>query len=248
MAVYISVVSAKGGTGKSTVTSALAVSLADSGKKVLVADLDIGLKTQDLLLHIPGLVYNFGDVLDKRISADDAVLKHPVNSNISLLAPPDDISEGFSLNGLTELLQSYGKSYDYVIMDMPTGLGIGLYISRKIANMVIAVTTVDKVAVRAAKKLSDIVSDVCATEPRLIVNKISVDAVLASGYTTIDDIIDATQMQLIGAVPYDIAINNKIDLNSGSKKQSSQINAIFNAIAKRISGENVPIVLDMIKK
>ena len=46
------VASGKGGVGKSTVTACLAVLLARKGRRVVLMDADIGLRSQDLLLGL----------------------------------------------------------------------------------------------------------------------------------------------------------------------------------------------------
>lgn len=45
MAIVVTITSGKGGVGKSTTTANLAIGLAESGKKVVAVDFDIGLGT-----------------------------------------------------------------------------------------------------------------------------------------------------------------------------------------------------------
>src|ERR1700740_1392752 len=50
MAKVLGVTSGKGGVGKTTSTAALGAGLAQSGKKVVVVDFDIGLRNLDLVM------------------------------------------------------------------------------------------------------------------------------------------------------------------------------------------------------
>ena len=50
MSVCYAVASGKGGVGKSVITANLAAAIAMDGKRVLIIDADIGLRSQDTLL------------------------------------------------------------------------------------------------------------------------------------------------------------------------------------------------------
>ena len=52
MSITVCSVSGKGGTGKSTVSSGLAIAAATLGKKVLIIDLDAGLRCLDVIFGI----------------------------------------------------------------------------------------------------------------------------------------------------------------------------------------------------
>jgi septum site-determining protein MinD len=60
----IMVASAKGGVGKSTLCTGLGRILAEQGHKTLLIDMDIGVRSLDLLLNVAEkTVYNWGDVM-----------------------------------------------------------------------------------------------------------------------------------------------------------------------------------------
>ena len=78
MAKILSVLSGKGGTGKSTISAALAVSLAARGHRVMAVDLDIGLRSLDLLLGMENrIIFDIGDILAGRCELQAACVPHP---------------------------------------------------------------------------------------------------------------------------------------------------------------------------
>ena len=76
MAEIILVASGKGGSGKSTFTVGVSKALASCGKRVLAIDCDIGLRSLDLLLGVSeSVVFDWGDLLEGRCSAEQALIK-----------------------------------------------------------------------------------------------------------------------------------------------------------------------------
>ncbi|MBQ7007367.1 MAG: P-loop NTPase [Oscillospiraceae bacterium] len=65
MAQVIMIASGKGGTGKSTVATFMALELSTKGSRVFLTELDMGLRSIDVISGISDLaVYDIGDVLE----------------------------------------------------------------------------------------------------------------------------------------------------------------------------------------
>ena len=74
----IAVVSGKGGTGKTSLTAGVGTALAQSGKRVLCVDCDIGLRNLDLALGLTDrALMDFSDVALDRCPLEAAVVAHP---------------------------------------------------------------------------------------------------------------------------------------------------------------------------
>ena len=87
MAKIFTVTSGKGGVGKSTFCVNIALSLNENGKKVLLIDGDVALRSLDLLLNLEeNLVYDWSYILCNRCSKDSAILRY--NDKIHLLPAP----------------------------------------------------------------------------------------------------------------------------------------------------------------
>ncbi len=84
-----SIMSGKGGVGKSTLAAALAEFYAREGKKVVLLDGDTGLRCADLLLGLQDrVVYDLGDVTEKNCDAECAAVEAPGIPGLKLLAAP----------------------------------------------------------------------------------------------------------------------------------------------------------------
>ena len=85
----IMVASGKGGTGKSTVSVLLGSRLAAAGKKVLLIELDSGLRSVDIIAGAAGrTVYDISDVLCGRCDWRKAIVESPVYKGLSLISAP----------------------------------------------------------------------------------------------------------------------------------------------------------------
>ena len=74
MGTIIAVVSGKGGTGKTSFTASVALSLAAMGYKTLALDCDITLRNLDMALGLSdSTTMDFSDVLAGRCALNDAV-------------------------------------------------------------------------------------------------------------------------------------------------------------------------------
>ena len=88
MGELIAVVSGKGGTGKTSVCAGIATALAESGKRVLCVDCDVGLRNLDISLGMSdcgGL--SFLDVSEFGYELENAP-HHPIYDNLSFLTAP----------------------------------------------------------------------------------------------------------------------------------------------------------------
>ena len=118
-----SVTSGKGGVGKSFITTNLATTLAHQGKKVLVADCDLGLANIDIMLGInPTLTLK--DVVFGTLHLKDVII--PTKGGFDLIPASSGVREMAQL--LYEKIQTIKdmlleiEGYDVILLD--TGAGI----------------------------------------------------------------------------------------------------------------------------
>lgn len=227
----LSVMSGKGGTGKSTLSALIGKIAAKRGKRVLLIDLDTGLGSLDLMLGMKNLVFDLNDALNGRCSAMDAVYPNDKNRNLYLATAPMIYGTSFSFTAAIPLFEEYHRQFDLVLLDLPAGLSMSVE-AANISNGVIVVVTPDMIAMRDAQRLAALIPDLPA---RLLINKVSKATMKAGGLTDLDEAIDLSGLQLLGVVPFDPFLS--------SLEHDQQTLDILNAIVSRIEGKYVPIIL-----
>jgi septum site-determining protein MinD len=126
------ITSGKGGTGKTTTAAALSGCLALMGYKTLCLDADMGLKNLDLCLGLSDMaIMDFCDVLDGRAALSEAVVAHPLVSNLFFLTAPVSVApESVDPDAMRCLTDQIKREYDFLIIDSPAGIGSGFKLSR----------------------------------------------------------------------------------------------------------------------
>ncbi|MDR1466970.1 MAG: AAA family ATPase [Oscillospiraceae bacterium] len=204
------VTSAKGGVGKSTIAVSLGVTLANGGKKILLIDGDFGLRNLDFMLGISHkLVFDISDVIKGNCDINTAVLSCEKINNLFLLSSSQDIAHRLGPSAMKRLVFLLSKHFDYVIIDSPAGIGGGFVAAAASADKAIVVATADSISLRSANvarcKLNDLNSCI---KKRLIINKFSRKGFIKSGvFRDLDEVIDITEMQLLGVIPQDERIS-----------------------------------------
>ncbi len=243
MAEIITVISGKGGVGKSTFCVNTALSLVEKGKRVLLVDGDIGLGSLDLLLSVDDMVvYNWLDVIEGRCDINKARLFY--NDSLQLLPSPIEYPENFSEKTFADMLASYRVDYDYIFIDSPAGVGDLPKIYVKCSDRVIVVATADETSARSACVAGNTAVSLGVGEKnlRLVINRFDIKALRKGKLLNIDEMIDRTYIRLLGVVPEE----SDLKFTSVTEKQLeqySQAKMAFSDIADRILGKEIPIYL-----
>jgi chromosome partitioning protein len=129
MARVIALANQKGGVAKTTSTLALGVALSDSGRRVLVVDMDPqGALTYSMGVEPDELPETINDVLIRRLSIERIIVAKEVElvpSNIDLAgAEAVLLSKTGREYALQRALREVADRYDYVLIDCPPSLGI----------------------------------------------------------------------------------------------------------------------------
>lgn len=120
----IGIASGKGGVGKTTISTNLAVALAEAGNQVMLFDGDLGLANAQLALGVQA-EYNFSHVISGEKSLNDIVIRGPsgifVVPGASGMGKMADLNEA-ELRGVVQSFSEFQEPLDYLIVDAAAGI------------------------------------------------------------------------------------------------------------------------------
>ncbi len=232
------ITSGKGGVGKSTVATCIAAAAEKSGKRVLLIDLDEGLRCLDVMTGVSeSVVLDLADVFCGE-SVENAVYSLPDHPNIFLLPAPS-LRGGIEEDCFGDLIREVATRYDMVIADFPAGIDMRLYKQMPDTTRFITVTGPDPVSIRDAGVVADRLLEIGKIHNRLIINRFDYSYIRSGVYKCIDDIIDTSRIRLLGIVPTDISLT--LSQAKGKIAKKGRAVKAFSRIVKRLDGQDVPL-------
>ena len=233
----IAVTSGKGGTGKSTFSLGLALAFREKGKRVLMIDMDLGLRCLDLLLGVDeNVVFDISDALSDK-PFQSCVLSSPKYSGIDLV-PASSENDTLSAEAFGEFVAKVSEAYDVVIIDFPAGADFSLYEKLPSATTFICVCNPNPISVRDTAAVGNGLRSM-GKDGLLIVNKYDYFCIGNSVFKTLDDLIDISGSKLLGILP--LSYKLEIAFYGGSFPQRGKEFKAYRRIAKRLMGDPVPI-------
>lgn len=245
MGEIIVVTSGKGGVGKTTTSANIGTALASMGKKVVLVDTDIGLRNLDVVLGLENrIVYDLVDVANGNCRLKQALIKDKRFENLALL-PAAQTKDKTAVNPeqMKVVCGQLVEEFEYVIIDCPAGIEQGFKNAIAGADRAIVVSTPEVAAVRDADRIIGLLEAAELRNPKLIINRIRPLMVKRGDMMDINDMIDILAIELLGVVPEDEKI--VVSTNRGEPAaldMQSQAGQAYRNIAKRITGEEVPLM------
>ena len=239
----IAVVSGKGGTGKTSLTAGVGTALAQSGKRVLCVDCDIGLRNLDLALGLTDrALMDFSDVALDRCPLEAAVVAHPSIPNLYLLTAPVRMrGPAVTEEDFRRMLQKIRQQFDFCLLDAPAGLGLGFRLAVCGADRAIVVATNDASSLRDAQRTVMELDRLGRGNLHLVVGRVE-KKLLRSLHTTIDDAMDAAGLPLLGVVPEDRNVPYALNTGIPLRECSNYAARAYENIARRIMGQRIPLM------
>ncbi len=151
----ITVFSAKGGCGKTTVSTNLAATLAKAGHRVCLVDLDLAFGDVAIALQlfpdrgIADLAARSGRL--DRTSVAGAITNHSPNLDTILAPVEPGVAEGISADIVGELLQILKGMYDVVLVDTPPAFTDQVLTAFDASDHMVLLTTLDIPALKNLK-------------------------------------------------------------------------------------------------
>jgi len=142
--------------GKTTLSTSVAYVLAEAGKKVLLVDLDTGLRNIDILLSVSDkITYNLYDVTEKKVPWQKALVS-PVQNLYVLVSDHLREKEAIRKDAFELALYDMAKHFDFIILDCPAGIEYGFRLAVSCADEAIVVAGPDMPSLRGAAQVTRI--------------------------------------------------------------------------------------------
>lgn len=238
----IVVTSGKGGVGKTTTVANVGASLAKLNHKVVVLDLDIGLKKLDLILGLENrVIYDLVQVIEGECTLKQALVKDKRFPELYMLPAAQTRNKNeVTPDQIKHLCSQLKPQFDFIFIDCPAGIEQGFKNAIAAADEAIVVTNPEISAVRDADRIIGLLESANFSDTKLVINRLQSELVQRGDMLSIDDLLDHLCIELLGVVPEDK--NVLISTNRGEPiilNEHSNAGTAFKNIARRLTGEKV---------
>ena len=239
----IMICSGKGGTGKSTVSVLLGAQLGAWSRRVLLIELDSGLRSVDMIAGVYGkTVYDIEDVLCGRCDGSKAIVPSPLYPGLSVISAPYEGGE-VEAAPLGRLLVAMRPYFDYVILDTAAGMGAPFTAAATVADKALLVLTPDPVALRDGKIVADrlLAGGRPQSAVRLVMNRVRRESFgKNAAVADLDECIDTVGVQLLAVIP-ESRVLQLAGANGTVPPAADPAVVAGQAMAKRLCGQRVPL-------
>jgi septum site-determining protein MinD len=237
------IASGKGGVGKSTLAVNCGAALAARGRKVLLIDSDAGLRSLDLMLAVSDrVIYDIGDVLSGRCEPARAIIVTDCHNLHLMSAPQTELAEMTDISAMRTLYKGLSRYYDYVIVDSPAGIGLGVTVPAQAADSAVIVTTNDHVCIRDAGRMAQALRSRGILKISLVINRVDLKLIRKKIMPDLDEVIDGAAVQLLGVIPEDKRVIMAASAGKPVVVLRRGAAAAFSNIAARLDGEDIPLM------
>lgn len=243
----IGFISAKGGSGSSTVAHNVAWAISQSLRQdTLILDLDFPFGTAGLDFN-QDPPHGIADAIGSNTKLDQTMLDRLMSkaaNHVNLLTAPAVLDRPFDFEEreFEQIIELSQKSTPVVILDLPHVWNAWVRYTLSMIDEVIIVAEPDLANLRNAKNISDTVKSLRPTEsePLLVINKLGVPRrpeIAAAEFAT------SVECRLLGQIPFD-AQTFGTAANNGQMiaevAANNKANDVFKLIGLHVTGRNAP--------
>jgi flagellar biosynthesis protein FlhG len=244
----IAVTGGKGGVGKTSVSVNLAVALADSGRRTLLLDADLGLANVDVLLGLSP-AYTLADVIDGRCNVNDTIIEGPCGllivpaasgrRRMADLGPAEHI-------GLVRAFSELNRDLDVMVVDTAAGLSDSVMTFAQAAQEIIVVVCNEPASITDAYALIKLLSHERGVRrvqvlPNMVRSVGEGRELFSKLVRVTDRFLDVT-VNLLSAIPYDDWMRRAIQRQQAVVEAfpSSPSALALQSVARRIDQWSAP--------
>ncbi|MCP4617708.1 MAG: septum site-determining protein MinD [Bradyrhizobium sp.] len=210
MAKVLVVTSGKGGVGKTTTTAAVGAALAQSGKKVVVVDFDVGLRNLDLIMGAERrVVFDLINVVQGVSKLPQALIRDKRLENLALLpASQTRDKDALTEEGVGRVIAELRETFDWIICDSPAGIERGATLAMRYADEAIIVTNPEVSSVRDSDRIIGMLDSKTAkaekgerVEKHVLITRYDAARATRGEMLSIEDVLEILATPLLGIVP-----------------------------------------------
>ncbi len=245
MTEIISIVSGKGGVGKTTLVSNLAVALTRLGGKVLVIDGNVSGANLGIHLGVPSMYpVSLNDVLNRDAFITQAIYRHASGFNV---IPASLNSLGANSNMLKHMLFDILGDYDHILIDASAGVNKEMRSALEASDSCIIITNPELPALSNALLAKKEAQSLNIPIKGIVINKST-----EQKYEVSDkDITDFLELPVIGKVKDHRKVRESIAIGKPILVHKPHNTSSFGiiTIAHKISGIETPkrTIIDSLK-
>lgn len=234
MGKVILIASGKGGVGKTMFTANAGAILAQRGKKVVLIDMNTGLRNLDLFLGLESkVVYDIADVLAGVCRIKQALIRDRRFPDLYLMAAAQN-KEKTEITPLhmKVLCNKLRKSFDYILIDVAAGIDESLALACAGADSAVLIIVPEYVSMRDADVVDSILLNEGIKDRKYVVNKVQAELLNTGLVPSLSEISEVMRPKLAGIIQQDknihIAANNgmPIVMKSGSYIEKNFANIV----------------------
>ncbi|MFP3896856.1 MAG: septum site-determining protein MinD [Anaerolineales bacterium] len=238
----ITITSGKGGVGKTTTTANLGVALSELGHRVVVVDVDIGLRNLDVVMGLQNrIIYDIVDLVEGRCRLRQALIRDRTTSELYLLpAAQSRDKTAISPADMVRVCEQLRGACDFILIDSPAGIETGFRNAIAGADEFILITTPDASSVQDVDRVLGILESEGHDSMSLIINRVRPELVQRGEMLGPAEVLRTLAIDLIGIIPETEAIlisngqGKPIARDRGSLASKAYMNT-----ARRLLGQNV---------
>jgi septum site-determining protein MinD len=211
MATVITVTSGKGGVGKTTTSAAFSTALAQTGKKVVVIDFDVGLRNLDLIMGVERrVVFDIVNVIQGEARINQALIRDKRVDTLAILpASQTRDKDALTKDGVAKIIEELSADFDYILCDSPAGIEKGALLALYFADEALIVTNPEVSSVRDSDRILGVIQSRSkrAEEKRdkvkehLLVTRFDPARVERGEMLKLEDIREILAIPLLGVIP-----------------------------------------------
>ncbi len=215
----ISITSGKGGVGKTTLTSNLALRLSQTGNKVLIFDGDLGMANVDILYGVKA-GGNIHDVIMGDKTVEEILIE--VAKDVFLIPGGSGILEFNNLNSfqrrtMIEAVSTLPQDFDYLLIDTAPGIADNVLYLNAAAQTISVVITPDPASLADSYALIKVLHQKYKENKfSIICNNVRDEAEGAGLYQRFNDVVNkflCIGLDYWGSVPMDPVLRKATQLN-----------------------------------